>query len=75
MDTFDTERERGTQRRRAILGDPWVDRSLANANAFTADFQDFITRYAWHGIWDRPGLDARTRRIIRRRNGSRRSAT
>lgn len=64
MDTIDPDRERGTRNRRAILGDAWVDRSLANANAFTADFQDFITRYAWHGIWGRPGLDERTRRII-----------
>ena len=64
MDTFDSDRERGTRNRRAVLGDAWVDRSLANATEFTADFQDFITRYAWHGIWGRPGLDARTRRII-----------
>ncbi len=64
MHSIDPEFERGTQNRRAILGDAWVDRSQANATAFTADFQDFITRYAWHGVWGRPGLDERTRRII-----------
>ena len=31
---------------------------------FTADFQDFITRYAWGEIWARPGLDRRTRSCI-----------
>jgi 3-oxoadipate enol-lactonase len=64
MDNFDSDAERGTRNRRAILGDAWVDKSQANATSFSADFQDFITRYAWHGIWGRPGLDERTRRII-----------
>ena len=31
---------------------------------FTADFQAFITRYAWGEIWTRPGLDRRTRSAI-----------
>jgi 3-oxoadipate enol-lactonase len=47
-----------------MLGDAWVDKSVAQANAFNADFQNFITRYAWHEIWGRPGLDTRARRII-----------
>ena len=64
MDPFDHDLERGMRNRRAILGDAWVDRSVANANAFNADFQNFITRYAWHDVWGRPGLDAKTRRII-----------
>jgi 4-carboxymuconolactone decarboxylase len=51
-------------RRRAVLGDPWVDRSLAGRNAFNAEFQDLITRYAWGEIWTRPGLDEETRRLI-----------
>lgn len=64
MDLYDHELERGLRNRRAILGDAWVDKSTAGANAFTADFQGFISRYAWHEIWGRPGLDAKTRRII-----------
>lgn len=64
MDTYDHELERGVRNRRHILGDAWVDKSVANANDFNADFQSFITRYAWHGVWGRPGLDLKTRRII-----------
>ena len=64
MELPDLDVERGMARRRAILGDAWVDRSMAQATNFNAEFQDFITRHAWHGIWDRPGLDDRTRRII-----------
>lgn len=55
---------RGLEQRRAVLGDAWVERSLENANTFTADFQNFITRYAWHDIWDRSGLERKTRRTI-----------
>ena len=47
LDDFD----RGVKNRRAMLGDAWVDKSLDNANTFNAEFQDLITRYAWHEIW------------------------
>jgi len=50
--------------RRAILGDAHVDSSIARANDFTRDFQEFITRYAWGGIWTRPGLSRRVRRLL-----------
>jgi 3-oxoadipate enol-lactonase/4-carboxymuconolactone decarboxylase len=50
--------------RRAILGDAHVDRSIANTNDFTREFQDLITRYAWGTIWTRPGLDPRVRRLL-----------
>ncbi len=56
--------ERGMEVRRAVLGDEHVDRAAARATAFTADFQDLITRYAWGEIWARPGLDRRTRSCI-----------
>ena len=60
QDDFD----RGVINRRAVLGDEWVDKSLAGANAFNADFQSLITRFAWHDIWGRPGLDHETRRLL-----------
>jgi len=47
-----------------VLGDEHVDRAIANTTAFTADFQDLITRYAWGEIWARPGLDRKTRSCI-----------
>jgi 3-oxoadipate enol-lactonase / 4-carboxymuconolactone decarboxylase len=54
----------GMARRRAVLGDPWVDRSMARRSAFNADFQDLLTRYAWGEIWTRPGLEEETRRLV-----------
>ena len=56
--------DRGVVNRRNVLGDAWVDKSLAGASAFNADFQSLITRYAWHDIWGRPGLDHETRRLL-----------
>lgn len=61
---FDHPFERGMRNRRAALGDAWVDKSVAKANAFNAEFQHFITDYAWHGVWGRPGLDWKTRRAM-----------
>lgn len=57
-------RRNGTAVRRAVLGDAHVDRADANTTDFTRDFQEFITEYAWGGIWTRPGLDRRSRSII-----------
>lgn len=54
----------GIKVRREVLGDAHVDRAMASADAFSGDFQDFITRYAWGEIWDRPGLDRRSRSCI-----------
>lgn len=55
--------ERGMEVRREVLGDAHVDRAAARTTGFTADFQDFLTRYAWGEIWDRPGLDRRQRSL------------
>ena len=61
----DAERARqGMSVRREVLGDEHVDRAVANTTAFTAPFQDFITRYAWGDIWSRPGLSRAERSIV-----------
>ncbi|TMD24342.1 MAG: 4-carboxymuconolactone decarboxylase [Chloroflexi bacterium] len=62
--TDDERRERGMKIRRDVLGDEHVDRAHASSTAFTREFQDLITRYAWGEIWSRPGLDRRTRSCI-----------
>jgi 3-oxoadipate enol-lactonase/4-carboxymuconolactone decarboxylase len=63
-DDADSAYEAGLRIRRSVLGDAWVDRSLANRSPFNAEFQEMITRHAWHDIWGRPGLDHRTRRLL-----------
>ena len=61
------ERERyaaGLAMRRTTLGEAYVDHALQQTTPLTAELQDLITRYAWGEIWTRPGLDARSRRLI-----------
>ncbi len=54
----------GFARRRDVLGGAHVDRALASTTNFTRTFQELVTRYAWGTIWQRPGLDDRTRRML-----------
>lgn len=54
----------GMKARREVLGDQYVDRARANKTAFTEEFQDLITRYAWGEIWSRPGLPRHTRSLL-----------
>ena len=56
--------ERGMEVRREVLGDDHVDQAIRSTTELTADFQSFITRYAWGEIWTRPGLDRKTRSCI-----------
>lgn len=54
----------GMRVRREVLSDAHVDRAEEKKDEFTSDFQEFITRYAWGGIWTRPGLPRTTRSAI-----------
>ncbi|MGW0605170.1 bifunctional 3-oxoadipate enol-lactonase/4-carboxymuconolactone decarboxylase PcaDC [Streptomyces sp. NPDC002640] len=54
----------GLKVRREVLGDAFVDRALDGADDFSGDFQQFATRYAWGEVWDRPGLDRRSRSCV-----------
>lgn len=56
--------EAGLKTRREVLGVEYVDRALANADEFTRPFQEFVTAQAWDAIWNRPGLDRRTRSLL-----------
>lgn len=59
-DPYDT----GLKVRREVLGDAHVEQVLEQADEFSGDFQEFLTRYAWGEIWDRPGLDRRARSCV-----------
>lgn len=54
----------GLATRRAVLGDAYVDRALAQATPFSEPLQELVTRHAWGNTWQRPGLDLRTRSIV-----------
>jgi 4-carboxymuconolactone decarboxylase len=56
--------ERGLRTRREVLGAAHVDRSLAQVSEFTRPLQELVTEYCWGAIWDRPGLDRKTRSLL-----------
>lgn len=60
QDLFD----RGLNTRREVLGAEYVDAAIANADDFSRDLQQLVTQYAWGDIWNRPGLDRKSRSLI-----------
>ncbi|QKC91920.1 4-carboxymuconolactone decarboxylase [Mesorhizobium sp. NZP2234] len=56
--------KRGLDTRRAVLGPEYVDRSIATADDFNWPMQQLATEYCWDEIWNRPGLDRRTRSVL-----------
>jgi 4-carboxymuconolactone decarboxylase len=56
--------DRGLKNRREVLGAEYVDNAIKNADDFTRPLQELVTEYCWGAIWDRPGLDRRTRSVV-----------
>jgi 4-carboxymuconolactone decarboxylase len=56
--------ERGLKNRREVLGAEYVDNAIATADDFSRPLQELVTEYCWGAVWDRPGLDRKTRSII-----------
>jgi len=50
--------------RKAVLGEAYVNASLANADEFMAPIQQFLTENAWGTVWTREGLDRKTRSML-----------
>jgi 4-carboxymuconolactone decarboxylase len=55
---------KGLKTRREVLGAEYVDNALKNADDFNTPLQEFVTEHCWDGIWNRPGLDRRTRSML-----------
>lgn len=60
----DKQFEDGLAMRRRVMGDAFVDRAFAGVTPFTAPLQQHITRNAWGDVWQRPGLDLKTRSLV-----------
>jgi 4-carboxymuconolactone decarboxylase len=56
--------ELGMAKRRKVLGDEYVDRAIGGADAFSSDFQRFVTEYCWGAVWgEGTALDDRQRSL------------
>lgn len=59
--------EEGLQVRRAVVGDAYVNRALANGSSdFARPGQELVTEWCWGHIWTRPGLDRKQRSLLSR---------
>jgi 4-carboxymuconolactone decarboxylase len=56
--------DRGLKVRREVLGAEYVDTQIASADDFNRPMQNLVTEYCWGAIWNRPGLDRRTRSML-----------
>ena len=62
--THENAYQQGLATRREVMGDAFVDRALAGTTPFTQPIQDHISRAAWGDVWQREGLDRKTRSLI-----------
>jgi 4-carboxymuconolactone decarboxylase len=56
--------ERGLAVRKAVLGDDYVEKALASADAFSRPMQELVTEYCWGTVWAREGLPKKTRSML-----------
>ena len=56
--------EQGLKTRREVLGAEHVDAALQSADDFNRPMQELVTQYCWGDVWNRPGLDRRTRSLL-----------
>jgi 4-carboxymuconolactone decarboxylase len=64
LHTMDSQFDKGLATRKQVMGEDFVARAFGGATDFTAPIQQYITRNAWGDVWQRPGLDLKTRSLI-----------
>jgi 4-carboxymuconolactone decarboxylase len=56
--------DQGLATRREVLGAEYVDAAIQSADDFNRPMQELVTQYCWGDVWNRPGLDRRTRSLL-----------
>ncbi|HYW57387.1 MAG TPA: carboxymuconolactone decarboxylase family protein [Polaromonas sp.] len=59
-----TQFDKGLAMRKQVMGEDFVANASANVTNFTRPIQEHITEKAWGDVWQRPGLDLKTRSLI-----------
>jgi 4-carboxymuconolactone decarboxylase len=49
--------ERGLKVRKEVLGEDYVNKSIAGADEFTRTMAEWSTEFCWGALWTRPGVD------------------
>jgi 4-carboxymuconolactone decarboxylase len=56
--------DQGLKTRREVLGADYVDAAIQNADDFNRAMQEMVTQYCWGDVWNRPGLERKTRSLL-----------
>lgn len=56
--------DQGLAMRKQVMGEDFVAKAFGGMTPFTEPIQQYITRNAWGDVWQRPGLDLKTRSLI-----------
>ena len=54
----------GLKTRREVLGAAYVDKAMSGVDDFSRPFVELLNTYCWNDIWNRPGLDRKTRSML-----------
>ncbi|MGY8904959.1 MAG: carboxymuconolactone decarboxylase family protein [Burkholderiales bacterium] len=60
----DTQFEAGLAQRTAVMGEAFVAKAFDGITPFTEPLQEYVTRNAWGTVWQRGGLDLKTRSLV-----------
>ena len=61
---MESQFDKGLATRREVMGEEFVANAFAKSSDFTMPIQEHITRAAWGDVWQRPGLDRKTRSLV-----------
>lgn len=56
--------DKGLAKRKAVLGEDYVNRAMSNVDDFNRPFQDMLNEYCWGGVWGDERIPAKTRSMI-----------
>ena len=62
-----TDAERGAAGlavRKHVVGAAQVEKTMAGADAFTAEWQEYVNRACWGETWTRTAIDPKTRSLL-----------
>jgi 4-carboxymuconolactone decarboxylase len=54
----------GLKTRSEVLGKSYVEKSQAAVDDFSREFSEMLNTYCWNDVWNRPGLDRKTRSML-----------
>jgi 4-carboxymuconolactone decarboxylase len=57
-------RDKGLANRKAVLGEDYVNKSMASADSFNGPFQEILNEYCWGMIWSDERLPRKTRSML-----------